>query len=276
MAHFDKYTKAQTRQVLCHDGREYSDKREHIDKERTHLNYNLQPRSDVWQFVKDKIDMSKKSGGRFNVRSIACASCVIPLPKGFAGDERLFFESAKAYLDSLFGADNCISAWVHKDERNPHLHYKFCPVEEKENSVFQFNAKKLVSRSFLRQFHKNLEKHMSKVFGYPVGILNGATTMGNLTVEQLKNQQKETERLLAENEQLRQAHKELEQEYSELMESLTTLIDEVETKKEQLEELSSSCTKLKTIINKLLADRARLADTILSDDTVSHDNDLLR
>lgn len=181
MAHFEKYTKAGTWQVLEHD--KHTREGKHIDKTKTPLNYNLQEnRADPWQFVKDKIVMSKKKGFRFNSRSVACVSCIITLPKDFRGDERLFFEKSKAFLDSVFGADNCISAWVHKDEQNPHLHYKFCPITKEG----QFNAKKLINRKFLQRFHPRLEEELFKVFGYAVGIENGATTKGNQTIQQLK------------------------------------------------------------------------------------------
>ena len=46
-------------------------------------------------------------------------------------DERmqeLFFEETYAFLSERYGAQNVISAYVHLDERSPHMHFAFVPV----------------------------------------------------------------------------------------------------------------------------------------------------
>ena len=189
MAHFEKYTKAQSRQVLQHDARQYTDARDNIDKEATVLNYNLAECSDPWQMLKQAIEFTKEGGARFNSRTVALASCVVTLPKGFDGDPHLFFAECKKHLDKTFGSENCISCWVHFDEpgAQPHMHYKAMPLcYDKSKNTLQFNCKRLLNRGFLQRFHGELNKHLHGVFGRDVGILNGATTKGNQTVEQLK------------------------------------------------------------------------------------------
>ena len=239
MAHFEKYTKAGTWQVLEHD--KHTRDGEHIDKERTHLNYNLQPRSDPWQFVKDKIDMSKKSGARFNSRSVALVSCVITLPKEYDGDPRQFFEECKKYLDKLFGADNCVSAWVHLDEPNaqPHLHYKCTPIM-RDGDRLQFNAKKLVSWSFLQRFHKDLDKHLTAVFGRSTGVLNGATSQGNQTVEQMKR----LTEVKKEVEATRKELDELQTQYDEEVDQYNDLVDQQDILLAKIEKLRAIASRL--------------------------------
>ena len=185
MAHFEKYTQAQSRQVLQHDARKYSDGRDHIDHEKTVENYDLQGRPDPWQFVKDQIKASKDSGGRVNTRTVSLVSCVVTLPQEYKGDPDLFFDACKHYLDTIFGEENCVSAWVHKDEKQPHLHYKCTPIV-RDGDRLQFNAKKLLSRTFLQKFHKDLDNYLESFFGARTGVVNGATTHGNQTIQQLK------------------------------------------------------------------------------------------
>lgn len=267
MAHFEKYTQSGARQTLKHDERKFTDKRENIDKSLSCNNYNLEPRHDPWQFVKDKIAMSKNTGGRVNTRTIACCSCVVTLPKDFDGDERLFFETAKKHLDGVFGRDNCISAWVHYDEpeSRPHLHYKATPIlankDDKGNptGVLQFNAKKVVNRAFLKQFHKNLDKAMTTVFGRSVGILNGVCSDGALTVPQLKKQR---EMFL----QLNKDYNSLLDEYNELIDDYNNLLDDIESLQSKRDELSLKVGELKERLDKMKEENARLADEILGDD----------
>ena len=269
MAHFEKYTQSGTRQTLNHDERKFTDKRENIDKSLSCNNYNLGPQHDPWQFVKDKIAMSKKTGGRVNSRTIACCSCVVTLPKDFKGDERLFFETAKKYLDGVFGADNCASAWVHYDEpeSRPHLHYKGIPILEKRDEqgkptgVLQFNAKKVVSRSFLKKFHKDLDKAMTTVFGRSVGIINGICSEGALTVPQLKKQR---EMLL----QLNKDYNALLDEYNELIDDFNNLLDDIGALEEKRDELSQKVAELQERLDKVKEENARLADEILGDDDI--------
>jgi len=267
MAHFEKYTVAQTRQEINHDRRRYTSKRDNIDASLTHKNYNLVKHNvDPWEFVKQKIDMSKKSGGRFNSRSVSCVSCVISLPADFQGDESLFFKVAKQHLDSVFGAENCISAWVHYDEpgARPHLHYKATPVLVNDAGVHQFNAKAIVSRSFLRRFHKDLESAMKRVFGRPVGIINGATKYGNLTVSQLKEQRA----LLV---QLNKDYCSLLNEYNDLVDEYNKLLESVDNLKARHQDLVERVAGLKSKLEDLEALNHRVANSVLGDDDFEFD-----
>lgn len=206
MAHFEKFTKAGTWQVLEHD--KHTREGKHIDKSKTHLNYNLSDVADPWQYVKDHIAESIKAGNRFNTRSVALVSCVVTLPKDFVGDSKKFFEESKKYLDTIFGAENVVSCWVHVDETQPHMHYKVMPIIK---DTKQFNAKKLMTRSFLKSFHPKMERHLSNVFGHRVGVVNGATTQGNQTIQQLKALTEVKDKLIATSNDLQNLLKEKDQ-----------------------------------------------------------------
>ena len=239
MAHFEKYTKAASWQVLEHD--KHTRDGEHIDKTKTAENYNLCEVVDPWKEVKTKLADAKKSGARINSRTVALVSCVVTLPKDYKGDQRQFFEECKKYLDKLFGAENCVSAVVHMDEKTPHLHYKFCPIV-KEGDVSKFNAKALISRNFLKSFHANMEKHLAGVLGRPVGIVNGATSQGNQTIKQLKALSEVTARL----DSARKDLDNLLDEYNEEVDAFNKLLDEVD-------ELQHRAKKLRDISQRLEA-----------------------
>lgn len=206
MAHFDKVS-AGWKQVLNHDYRKQTDKRENIDKSLSYLNYDLIDRNDPWKFVEDKIEESKKSGGRFQDGTVILCECVITVPIDFIGDERLFFEECKRVLDKHFGSDNCVSAIVHRDEpgARSHLHYKAVPIVEKEKTykdgrkkqIKQFSAKELLNQSYLSYFHDQLQEELEATFRHDVNVkTNGSTKEQRQEIVELKEQIEEQKILI--------------------------------------------------------------------------------
>ena len=57
---------------------------------------------------------------------------LISLPANWQGDTRALFTDAIPYLEGVLGADNLLSADVHLDEANPHMHVLFLPLEHCE------------------------------------------------------------------------------------------------------------------------------------------------
>ena len=195
MAHYEKFDRYSIEHQFKHDIRENTEKRDRIDKERTYLNYNLCDIEEPIKRNKELIEMIKNQGGRIRKDSIYMCSLIITLPKDFPDSEELekqFFKSAKRYLDKIHGKDNCLSCWVHRDEAQSHMHYRFCPVKyDEEKKKYKLCAKEILNRNFLKSFHKDLEKEMEEELGFKVSILNGATKDGH----------KEIEELIAESEQ---------------------------------------------------------------------------
>ena len=268
MAHIEKMTFAAARQPINHDFRRYTSTRDHIDPSLSHKNYNLAPAHDPWQFVKDKIDMSKKSGGRVNSRSVAVVSTVVTLPAEFKGDERLFFESVFKFLCGIFGAENVVSAVIHYDEpgARPHIHFKAVPLLfDADKGIYQLNAKKVVSRSFLRRFHKDMDDYLCAVFGYRVGILNGATKEGNLTVSQLKEQR-------AQIVELSKDYSSLVDEYDALVDEYNSLLDTIKRLEDKKSDLSLRVEVLKKRLDEITIINHRVANDILGDDEEERQN----
>ena len=121
-------------------------------------------------------------------------SWIVTLPQDLDFDEdeeRQFFEETHKFLETRYGSDNTVASTVHKDETQPHLHFRFVPVmdyvDKKTGEERQkLCAKDVVNRQDLKTFHTDLSEHLETVFGYDVGILNEATKDGNESIERLK------------------------------------------------------------------------------------------
>lgn len=194
MAHVMKMTKGAVGHMTKHYERAKDENGEYvkfgnedIDLSRTHLNYNLAPtRPNQVKFIQYKCD-DLKCLNRKDV-NVMC-SWVVTLPKDFPKEqEREFFQQAYKFLEKRYGgARNVISAYVHKDENTPHMHFAFVPeAYDKNKGRYKLSAKLVVNKTDLQRFHGDLSKHMENYFGRDVGILNEATKEGNKAIEELK------------------------------------------------------------------------------------------
>jgi FtsZ-binding cell division protein ZapB len=196
MAHVEKFTKAAAGHMFKHYERAKDENGEYvkfanqsIDLSKTHLNYNLAPDRKMSQgnFVKKRCtDDGVRCINRKDV-NVMC-SWIITAPKTLSEEHhKSFFEKAYKFLSARYGEENVVSAYVHMDETQPHIHFAFVPViEDKKRGGFKVSAKELIGKKELLKFHPDLSKHMVTAFGYDVGIENGATAFGNQTAEQLK------------------------------------------------------------------------------------------
>lgn len=201
MANREKYTRASVGHMCKHYGRAKDEKgnyykfgNQDIDYERTHLNYNLaaadQPK-DQQQFIKDRMT-ELKCLNRKDVNVMM--SWLVTLPKEMnekpMSEQRKFFEKSYEFLKERYGADNVVSAYVHMDESQPHMHFAYTPVcWDGKAERYRFNAKKVGSRKDLQTFHKDFDEEMTKQMGYITGVRNGATEI-NLSISELKAVQK--------------------------------------------------------------------------------------
>lgn len=193
MAHLKKFGKTATGHMTKHYERAKDEFGEYIkfgnqdiDTSKTHLNYNLASNgSNQVEFIKNRCK-EVKCLNREDVK-VMC-SWIVTKPKNISNSEkRDFFKETYKFLENRYGKENVISAYVHKDETTPHMHFSFVPVVyDKKKELYKVSAKKRVSRSDLRSFHTDLERHLERYFGREVGILNEATKEGNKSIEELK------------------------------------------------------------------------------------------
>lgn len=188
MAHLEKYTAAATGHMLAHYDRTHSSSTSNIDESRTAMNYDLAetdqplPALDFLHKRMSEIKVLKRA----NI-NVMC-DWVITAPESLTPEELpLFFSECYKFLTERYGRENVITAPVHMDETSPHIHYAFVPVvTDKKKGIPKLSAKERITRKDLSTFHQDLTKHMTAVFGRDIGILNGATVVGNKTIKQLK------------------------------------------------------------------------------------------
>lgn len=159
-----------------------------IKPDLSHLNYNLGPDRGLshFEFV-NKRTSEVKCLKRKDI-NVLC-TWVVTLPKKFPKEqEREFFEQTYKFLTDRYGGEeNVASAYVHKDESQPHMHFAFVPVvKDRKKGHLKVSAKEAVNRKDLQSFHSDLSKKLERHFGRDIGILNEATKDGNRSIIDLK------------------------------------------------------------------------------------------
>ena len=198
MASLCKATKGASGNLFDHYERKENIKfkNQDIDKTRSYLNYNLAPNKNLSQ---REILNKRLSEVKLLKRDDVNVTCnwVITLPKTIkenSEEEKLFFQESYNFLKNRYGEKNIISSYVHKDEVTPHMHFCFIPIVlDKKKNIEKVSAFELITKKELNSFHKDLNNYMKNIFKKDIGILNGATTNGNKTVLEMKNEQLEKE-----------------------------------------------------------------------------------
>jgi len=196
MAHVAKYTAAAVGHMTNHYGRSSDDgvkrSNENIDPKRTHLNYNLAPDREGGQvaFVQRRLSQVKVQK-RADV-NVLC-DWVVTLPQGsYTPDqERAFFQKSYDFLSAQYGESNVVSAYVHMDETQPHLHFAFVPVvPDRRRGGEKVSAKECITRANLNSFHSDFQSYLD-AHGEPglFPVINGATAGGNRTDKELQAEQ---------------------------------------------------------------------------------------
>lgn len=171
-----------------------------IDPSRSHLNYNLAPERDKGQmaFIGERLsEVRCHKRGDVNVM----CSWAITAPKELDPSEhRKFFEESYKFLNEKYGKGtekNVVSAYVHMDEKSPHMHYAFIPVvSDKKKGIEKVSAKESLDYAGhgYSKFHAEYSARMTQAFGRDIGVLNEATKEGNKTVDELKHASQVAER----------------------------------------------------------------------------------
>ena len=189
MANYDKFTKQWLSKMLSHYDRTDEAPKEHIDRSRSHLNYNLAPRADEAQMDIFKKRISEvKIMNRADVNVLCC--WVVTMPKTLPIEkEPEFFRNTYEFLENRYGKDNVVSAFVHKDEVSPHMHFAFIPVvQDKKRDRLKVNANECVTRLDLQKIHGELQEYLEAKLECQVDILNEATREGNKSIAELKRE----------------------------------------------------------------------------------------
>lgn len=167
----------------------------------------------------------------------------VTMPKDLPMEyEKPFFEESYKFLADRYGVEggkNIISAYVHKDEKFPHMHFCFVPcVKDKKKDVWKVSAKEVIDKVELQKFHRELKEHLERALGVPVNVVNGATIEGNKSVAELRKMTASGE-VQAIKEQA-EANKRKEQELSSLSVNADELKREITDLQKQEQELEQN------------------------------------
>lgn len=194
MANMAKYSRGACAHLMAHYERRKDEKGQYIkfknqdiDKSKTKLNYNLAPtrKQGQYKFMQSRCN-SVKCLKRADINTMV--SWVVTAPKHLEeSDYKPFFKHTYDFLENKYGRENVISAYVHMDEKQPHIHFSFVPVvQDAKKGHLKVSAKECVTLNDLKTFHTDLEAYISKEMGKPIHILNEITKEGNKSIEDLK------------------------------------------------------------------------------------------
>lgn len=174
----------------------HSNKR--IDDARTADNVILK-RSDgtYYEQVSAIIDRNR-DGGLKGVRKDAVRMCEATvqlsgqvLDRSDAEQESVLRQSYD-WLKETFGADNIVSATIHKDETNMHLHVDFVPIKDGK-----LTAKTILSKGMLHRYQTDFLKHLQQ--SEPtLNFVRGSSDYNGLPQEVFERLQDERREMMAE------------------------------------------------------------------------------
>lgn len=160
-----------------------------IDPTRTKDNYNLA--ADDQKL--GQAEFFERRLGEIYVHKAALKNAlvdwVVTLPdmEQYEGREREFFQTVYEAMRDKYGRENVVSAYVHMDEVQPHMHFVFVPVarDEKHAQGWKLSRKavntcertvkdkktgrevvKRDTREFSKQAHEWLDQRVCKVMGF--------------------------------------------------------------------------------------------------------------
>lgn len=173
--HLMKCKASDIKNVLEEAAREHHSKVGTIDQIRTHLNYNLAPEDNRIHSADELKQHIKDLGINRKIRSdaVLCYSTIIDVPKDYTGDTTEFFQSAyNALKQELCNGheEYVLQAYVHLDEKTPHMHFASVPIIEKDGKM-KLSAKDITgTKTFLRNFHPHIEQAMTEDLGVPIHL----------------------------------------------------------------------------------------------------------
>jgi hypothetical protein len=279
MANAAKYAAGAVGNLTAHFERKKDDCGEYakfgntnIDPSRTPLNYNLAPERGMTQA---EYIAQRKSEVRCLKRADVNVMCawIVTLPKvitradGGVVDadraEREFFEKTYQFLEKRYGGvENVISAYVHKDEATPHMHFAFVPVvRDKKRGDLKVSASEVIDRAELQRFHGELDAHLNGPGGaYRYEVQNEATKDGNKTVAQLKAESRK-----AISAEIAAQELGFDEAVGKMHEQLHEVQSELADKEDQVFEAENKLSRLERDIRRVGADAEQQFDDMIAE-----------
>lgn len=167
VAHVQKFTGGSVGAMEKHlEHKAKNSKNKDIDPERTHLNENIlddgSGRS-LREKIKAVTDTRQNPEKKIRKDAIQfCSVMVSASPDFFKGKTKEecmeYFKAASKFLQEKYGKENCVGAYVHMDEKTPHMHFVFVPMTKDR----RLSSKEINSRGNLTRLQNELPKHLQR------------------------------------------------------------------------------------------------------------------
>lgn len=246
MANLKTWKRGSMTNVIGEATRELDEYKNNVDKERTHLNYNLiegsETRADIIAKVNTRVHdvMGDKIKPQTRKNMKPLGTWVVTLPQelnDLSDDEkRDFFETALEFVGDRYGKENLVYAAVHMDENQPHMHVGVVPVcTSRKTGKETVSSASMFTKKDLKTFHDDLDKLMEDKYGKARLMKNGRTK-GNYTLDELKERTQTEERLAKQQAELDKQSAEITQVQTELMDTVWPSLKRFKEEKPKVEE----------------------------------------
>lgn len=192
MAHLDKFTRTDSRDVLKEAYRELRKYKNNVDTSLSMNNYSMEGIKSSKEALKrvDARCAEVMNGRKMQKQTNVIVSCAYTLPEYFydkpIDEQRKCFDAVYRFIQDRYGKENVIDGVVHNDETTPHMTVYTVPVTtSRKTGNITVSSASLCTQKEFNTFHKDLESYMEKEFGVKGLALNGRTK-GNFTLEELK------------------------------------------------------------------------------------------
>ncbi|MCR4996125.1 MAG: plasmid recombination protein [Butyrivibrio sp.] len=261
MARVDSYPRQALKKLIHEHDRTAKNYKNNVDLKRSHLNYSLEingrSANECYESVMNRCKEIMQ-GKSMQTQTNVISEWIVTFPAELCHEEeydtgkickmgkqivrtynkpndielcKRFFNEVYDFTAKRYGTDNMLGGYVHMDETTPQIHIDFVPeATSRKTGKRTVSSASLLSRSELRNYHKDLSKHMVDVFGKEAKswILNGRTKTGE-TTEQMKARQAENEKLFHRKKTLDEKEIDLTEQEKELHakdEEMTALLFE--------------------------------------------------
>ena len=253
MAHLDKFTRTDSRDVLKEAYRELRKYKNNVDTSLSMNNYSMEGIKSSKEALKrvDARCAEVMNGRKMQKQTNVVVSCAYTLPEYFydkpVDEQRKCFDAVYRFIQDRYGKENVIDGVVHNDETTPHMTVYTVPVTtSRKTGNITVSSASLCTQKEFNTFHKDLESYMKKAFGVKGLALNGRTK-GNFTLEELKERTrvKEEQVLLkakveAEKEQLDKEKADFQDKEQQFNKEKVDFQAEMQAEREALEDEKSS------------------------------------
>lgn len=221
---------------------------EDINKELTHLNYNLIECKSYKKSIQKELEKRYKSDRKIRVDAVLAVEVLFTSDNEFfkslnTEQEKLYFEKSLEFLKDFVGEKNVISATVHRDEKTPHLHAVFTPITDDGRLHFKsfINGK-----NDMIKLQDNYYKYISKYFPeLERGKSADKTQRKHLNVAEYKEVSNLESELKEKKAELVQVKESIEDKKTELQIAKNNLQNEKNEVEELIKKLTSKKEKIK-------------------------------